>query len=699
MTNRLALERSPYLRQHADNPVDWYPWGEAAFDKARHERKPIFLSVGYSTCHWCHVMERESFADEQSARLMNAHFVNVKVDREERPDVDRVYMTFVQATTGSGGWPMSVFLTPDLKPFHGGTYYPPVDRFRMPGFPRLLRTVADAWQADSTNIEQQAAVILDRLSGDPGAGAYVANEPNPGWLVDALNHARQQYDAAYGGFGDAPRFPRPPGLELLAAASTLEGGDGDDARDMLLHTLKAMADGGMHDHLGGGFHRYSVDRYWHVPHYEKMLYDQAQLVECYLDGYLLSGEPALAGVACDTLDYVIRDLSSPGGGFCAAEDADSMRRGERHGAEGAFYVWTIEEVRSELGEDADLFCQAYGVEKEGNSPPGSDPHGELAGFNTLLRRLDDNGVAERVGIDATEVADRLQRSRRRLFEARAKRPRPARDDKVVTAWNGLVIGALARAARVLERPQYRLQAEQAAAFIHRQCWNEDRRTLARSWLGEASAADGVASDYALLVQGLLDLFEAGADASWLKWALELQQRMNELFGDETSGAWFDTTDSDKSILLRLREDYDGAEPAATSIAVRNCLRLAAMTGDDSLRQRAMRAAAAAGDRPWVSASLTASLPALLSYPATVVVAGDPTAAGALRRVVDRSFAPFTSLVCLDGPRESAWLRELAPHLAAMRAIEGRATAYFCEGATCRAPVTDPSALQRMLSHR
>src|SRR5437870_10474841 len=491
-TNRLAHEKSPYLLQHAHNPVDWYPWGEEAFAKAHRENKPIFLSVGYSTCHWCHVMAHESFENEEVAAIMNREFVNIKVDREERPDVDRVYMTFVQATTGGGGWPMSVWLTPDLKPFVGGTYFPPEDRYGQPGFKKVLERVATAWKENHDNIAEQSGQIVAALresqSGGTGEGKIDA-----AILEAAYKQLDRSYDPKEGGFGNAPKFPRPVALNFLTRfyARDPTSDAGKQALEMALFTLRKMAAGGMHDHIGGGFHRYSVDRYWHVPHFEKMLYDQAQLAVAYLDAFQITRDRQYEAVACDILDYVARDMTSKEGGFFSAEDADSLEgaallapspspKGDDNAPpsktkEGAFYIWTGKEIDAALGDAAGTFDFHYGVQAHGNAPEGSDPHDEFRGKNILIERHSISETAERFKKRDEDISKSLARSREKLFTVRSKRPRPHLDDKIIAAWNGLTISAFARAAQVFDDARYLEIAARAAKFLQTNLYDSSRK--------------------------------------------------------------------------------------------------------------------------------------------------------------------------------------------------------------------------------
>src|SRR6202035_1350978 len=568
-TNRLAQEKSPYLLQHAHNPVDWYPWGEEAFSKARRENKPIFLSIGYSTCHWCHVMAHESFEDKETATIMNREFVNIKVDREERPDVDRVYMTFVQATTGGGGWPMSVWLTPDLKPFVGRTYFPPEDRYGQPGFKKVLERVATAWKESHDKIVEQGGQIVDALRESQLKPAS-EGKIDPAVLDAAYKQLYRSYDPKEGGFGNAPKFPRPVTLNFLTRfyARDPKSDAGKQALEMALLTLGKMAAGGMHDHIGGGFHRYSVDRYWHVPHFEKMLYDQAQLAVAYLDAYQILGDPHLnplpgqgeadakapvrvesESVARDILDYVTRDMTSKEGGFFSAEDADSRvvaaeaDSGHIETKEGAFYIWTKKEIDEALGDAAEIFDFHYGVQAHGNAPEGSDPHDEFRGKNILIKRHTIAETAQRfrntgilpvgpagVSPAAQEqtVRELLKKCRGKLFAIRSKRPRPHLDDKIIAAWNGLMISAYARAAQVLDDPHYLETANRAAKSLRANLYDEKNKLLFRSFREGRGKVEGFADDYAFVIQGLLDLYEVSLDVEWLKFALELQETQDRL---------------------------------------------------------------------------------------------------------------------------------------------------------------------------
>ncbi len=714
--NRLARERSPYLLQHADNPVDWYPWGDEAFERSRREDKPIFLSIGYSTCHWCHVMAHESFENAEIAALLNRDFVSIKLDREERPDVDRVYMSFVQSTTGSGGWPMTIFATPQLKPFFGGTYFPPTSRWGRPGFTDLIGEIARVWKEDRPRVETAATELLGRLKAVTGTGgaARAESEIAP---ADALDIAVEQFQMAFdrrrGGFGDAPKFPRPSELLFLLrehARRTASGHTTSAPLLMATETLRAMALGGMRDHVGGGFHRYSVDGDWRVPHFEKMLYDQAQIVLACLEAAQATGEAFYAAVAEDTLAYVRRDMTAPGGGFYSAEDADSVPpehagRPGAHKSEGAFYIWSDAEIGTLLGDDADVARRRFGIEPGGNAP--QDPQGEFTGRNLLYTAHSIEEIATATGRTAESVTAALGRIRQALFEARASRPRPHLDDKILTAWNGLMIAAFARAARVLpDSPMaggYLDAARRAASFARATLWRADTRTLLRRYRDGDAAIDAYAEDYACLIWGLLELFQADGDVAWLEWALVLQARQDDLFWDDAEGGWFSTTGTDAAVLLRLKEDYDGAEPSASSVATLNALAIAHLTGDDLPRQRAGRTLGRYGPRIGNAArAVPMMLCALSGWHAgysQVVVAGDATtdAAAALVTETARHYLPFGIVVLLKPDDAQAAAGRVLPWLAAMSPVGGKAAAYVCRNFACRQPVSTPEALRAELT--
>jgi uncharacterized protein YyaL (SSP411 family) len=699
MPNRLAAEQSPYLLQHANNPVEWYPWGDEAFAAARQSDKAIFLSIGYATCHWCHVMERESFESVGVANVLNEHFISIKVDREERPDVDRVYMTFVQATTGSGGWPMSVWLTPELKPFYGGTYFPPTSQWGRPAFVDVLSQIAKAWREDRARVTQSATEVVARLSKLAG-GESDRVRPDEGALVSTFQQFQKSFDARRGGFGDAPKFPRPSELIFLLREYARTGDAA--AHDMVTQTLRSMALGGMRDHVGGGFHRYSVDGNWRVPHFEKMLYDQAQLVIAYLEASQAGGDPFFAQVGEDTLQYVHRDMTDKGGGFYSAEDADSVppeQAGDplAHKMEGAFYVWGLDEVRAALGADSPIFEARCGVLPNGNAP--FDPQQEFVNKNLLYTAQSITDLAKSAGVSPVDIVESLLRSRKILFDVRNTRPRPLLDDKVLTAWNGLMIAAFARAARVLPDAGPHLQsATRAATFIRGRMWDPAAKRLLRRYRQGNAAIDGYAEDYAFLIFGLIELFQASGDAAWLSWARELQARQDELFWDEADGGWFSTTGQDPTVLLRMKEDYDGAEPSPSSVSALNVLALAHLTGETAYSDRAAEAIASFGTRliqlgravPLMASALSTAL----SGGEQIVVVGNSGAADtiALWHAAHGTFHPFAVSVLVDPKRQDAVAAHM-PWVAGMKMINGQATAYVCRNFACDAPFTDPASFK------
>ncbi len=715
MPNALVREKSPYLLQHADNPVDWLPWGEAAFARARAEDKPIFLSIGYSTCHWCHVMAHESFENEAIAALLNEHFIAIKVDREERPDVDRVYMTYVQAMTGHGGWPLSAWLTPELKPFYGGTYFPPEDRHGRAGFPAILRAIARGWREERAKLvaegERAIAALREHAAGKgPQAGS--ADETplavaGGAAFEQGLDYFIGAFDARHGGFGGAPKFPRAANLNFLFRCAAIQGVAsvaGAEAVGLAVQTLRGMAGGGMHDHVGGGYHRYSVDEAWFVPHFEKMLYDQAQIALNALEARQATGDERYAWMARDIFDYVRRDLTSPAGGFYTAEDADSLvAAGGTEHAEGAFYVWSAAELRTVLGEDTPLFAAHFGVLEAGNVPPAQDPHGEFPGKNILVQRRALGETAAQFGLTPEQANDRLLAALAKLREVRAKRPRPLLDDKIVTANNGLMISALARGAMVLGEPEHLAAATRAAEFVRRELFDAASGGLFRSWREGRGAAEGFAEDYAYLIQGLLDLYEASFELRWLQWAAQLQAAMDARFWDGERGGYFNSQAGDASIVLRLKEDYDGAEPAPSSVAAMNLLRLETMLHDDGLRQRALDTIGAFraqwGGTPHAMPEMLCVLGGALEPPRQVVLAGDPAHEDfrVLAAVLHERLGPRRAVLAVTDEVDRAWLAARAPGLADMRALGGRATAYVCEDFTCQAPVTDPAELRRLLA--
>ena len=698
-TNHLIHEKSPYLLLHAHNPVDWYPWGEEAFRKAQRENKPIFLSVGYYTCHWCHVMERESYSNPQIAAIVNRDFVAIKVDREERPDVDEVYTRYLEATTGSAGWPMNVFLTPELKPFFGGTYFPPVNRGTLPGLPEVLQKVATAWQRDHEEVLDTAAKLARQLSTSSG-GSFARVEPSA--LRVAYSQMRGDYDTADGGFGDAPKFPRPVALEYLMRYWQRE--KSKDALDMVLHTLDRMAIGGIHDQLGGGFHRYATDRNWRVPHFEKMLYDQALLAQAYLHAFQITHDETYARTARDTLDFVLREMRSAEGGFYSALDADSPSPGNtRQNREGAYYVWSAVEVREVLGtSDAQAFEYRFGMQADGNVPSAQDVEGNLKGWNVLYQL---HSVAETASYAKTAepaMAEQLEHQQKRLLEARTRRPHPPVDSKIVTAWNAMLISALAISSQVLHEPGYLKAAQAAASMLETHLYSSETGHLKRSYRLGAAEVDGFLSDYASTVQGLLDLYEASFDLRWLNWALRLQRTQDSLFWDEQGGGYFTTAASEQHLLWRDREAYDGVEPSPNSVAAMNLLRIWQMTEDDTAREKAVKTISQFGghlnNNPESMPAMMSAYDALTSPQRQIVIAGAPQAADT-RQMLDLvwgRYLPNSILMLADqGAGQQALARSL-PFLRNMRPKNGKATAYVCQNYLCNLPSSDPKVVARLL---
>lgn len=722
--NRLAKEKSPYLLQHSLNPIDWFPWGKEAFEKAKTDSKPIFLSVGYSTCHWCHVMERESFENPDIAKLLNESFVSIKVDREERPDVDKVYMTFIQATQGGGGWPMSVFLTPDLKPFVGGTYFPPRDSYGRPGFATLLKKIASKWKDDQSELVLQGTKIVEALSKAVVPPAREEGDPQlpaMGCIQRAYEMLEGRADRELGGFGKAPKFPQPTILSFLLRvyARYCDSSMGETSLQMTTATLVAMANGGIHDHVGQGFHRYSTDKFWHVPHFEKMLYDQAQLTSLYAAAFQITKDAVFKEVCEDILLYVSRDLSDKDGGFYSAEDADSYPSSDStEKGEGAFCVWSQEEIASTLqgavpGGDAEetlaqLFCHHYGVEEGGNVQPYQDPHEELKGKNVLIVRGSLEKTAEKFKLEKDRAAELLGGCREKLFQQRQLRPRPHRDDKILTAWNGLMISGLSRASSVLGNKMYLERAEKAARFLKQHLYDQEKGTLIRNAYRDANGelgvgnVEGFADDYAFLIAGLLDLFEASQEGAWLEWAWLLQEKMVELFWDKERCGFYSTTDADQTILLRMKEDQDGAEPSPNSLSAHNLRRLSAYCPDRHIDISSANIFQAFRD---MMNSHPVALPEMLSAfvfhsqpPKQVIIIGQPDSSDtkSLIDVVNSFYLPDKVLI-VHQPGSKSFLSENFLMLKDFSGSDdGTALAYVCANRTCSAPVGDAAKLKKML---
>ncbi len=671
MPNRLANETSPYLLQHAHNPVDWYPWGHEALARAKAEDKPILLSIGYSACHWCHVMERESFENPRIAELMNSSFVSIKVDREERPDLDGIYMQAVQAMTGQGGWPMTVFLTPDGAPFFGGTYYPPTDRGQMPGFPRVLLAIADAWQKRRDEVVASSARLRDELRASAQLSA-AAGLLNDDMLREAARGLISQYDPDAGGFGRAPKFPQPMAIEFLLRwwRRTTDA----QALDVVTHTLERMATGGIYDHLGGGFARYSTDNEWLVPHFEKMLYDNAQLARAYLMAYQATDNAFFQHVAEEVIEYVLRDMTDESGGFYSTEDADS------EGEEGKFYLWTPSEVLALLGaEDGRLFCAFYDVRAPGN----------FEGRASILRiQQTPLEVAQREGVSEAELLSALERGREVLFQARNKRVRPARDEKVLASWNGMMLRALAEAASVLDRHHFLRAAERNAEFLLSSMY-VDRR-LHRTWKpGHSARLNAYLEDYANVADGLLALYEATFEPRWLEASMEFADRIVRDFIDAQNGGFFDTSSDHETLITRPKDIFDNATPSGNSVAADVLLRLAVLTDRGDYREAAegvLRLLETAMRRyPLGFARALNALDFFLDTPREIAIVGSDVRA--LRRAVFEPFAP-NKVVAGSGAR--------IPLLEGRDAPDGDALAYLCQHYVCQAPTSDANQLRRML---
>ncbi|MFQ5871067.1 MAG: thioredoxin domain-containing protein [Candidatus Geothermarchaeales archaeon] len=675
----MIKETSPYLLQHAHNPVDWYPWGEEALAKARGDDKPILLSIGYSACHWCHVMEHESFEDPETARIMNENFVNIKVDREERPDLDAIYMEAVQAMTGSGGWPMTVFLTPDGEPFYGGTYFPPTPRYGTPSFRSVLHNVAKTYREQRSQVEDLTKQIRDRLNRVPlpETGGLLVEET----LENAFRSITQAFDQRYGGFGGAPKFPPSMSLEFLLRV--YKRGGHRVALRMVETTLTRMARGGIYDQLGGGFHRYSVDARWLVPHFEKMLYDNALLSRVYLHAYLVTGNALYRRVVEETLDYVVREMTDPLGGFYSTQDADT------DGVEGKFYVWTPLEVRETLGSaDGDLFCRFFGITEGGN----------FEGKSILNVPEEPGAVAQEADVSGGELGEVILGGRRRLFEVREERVRPGRDDKVLTAWNGLMLASFAEASWVLDREDYLAVAQKNADFVLSHLRKEGR--LLRTWKQGRAKLNGYLEDYAFLADGLLAMYQADFDARWFKEARALADAMMNHFRDQSNAVFFDTSDDHEELIARPRSLEDGAIPSGNSMAARVLLLMASYTGEESYREAAVGAMDAAGPMmvqyPRGFGNWLSDLDIHLGPLKEVAIVGDRESQDTLRLVkaVRAQYRP-NMVVAWDDPGGSA--ADHVPLLVGRENVDGRATAYVCEGFSCRAPTVNVETLTRELA--
>jgi len=687
--NRLVFESSPYLLQHAANPVDWYPWGEAAFEKARAEDKPLFLSIGYATCHWCHVMERETFEDAEAAAVMNRHLVCVKVDQEERPDIDDIYMTACQAMTGTGGWPLSIMLTHDLQPFFAGTYFPKRSVPGRIGMMDLVTRVHHFWT------EQRAELIRDAAELTRHVGQMSAVTPgdelDEHTLAEGQRQLAYRYDRVRGGFGTAPKFPTPHHFTFLLRRWKRTGAAA--ALEMVPNSLAAMRRGGIFDHVGLGFHRYATDRDWLLPHFEKMLYDQALLAMAYLEAGQAAQDPSLHRAARDIFGYVLRDMTAPEGGFFSAEDADS------EGVEGKFYLWTPVEVRSLLGEqEGELFCRVYQIREEGNFR--EEHNGRLSGENIphLITPLTE--TAAEMGLSAGELEMRLEKARQTLFAVREARIHPLKDDKILTDWNGLMIAALAMGARILGEPAYAAAARKAMAFVRDKLRLADGRLLKRYRAGNAGLPAHL-DDYAFIIWGLLELYRATGERPFLAEALQLTELTWDLFGNEQTGGHFLTARDGEALILRSQKIYDGALPSGNSVMACNLVALAHLTGHTALEARARATMTAfsgqVGPQPSMSTQLLNALDTLVGPAHQVVLVGRRGAEDleAMRTALDGVFLP--NLVVLVKEEDDPELSELAPFTREHRSLDGRATAYVCSGFSCRQPTTSVSEMMALLT--
>jgi hypothetical protein len=691
--NRLAGEKSPYLLQHAANPVAWYPWGDEAFARAAGEDRPVFLSIGYSTCHWCHIMAHESFEDPEIAALMNGAFVSIKVDREERPEIDMLYMAVCQMMTGSGGWPLTIIMTPDKKPFFAGTYIPRETRFGRVGMKELIPRIKDVWATRREEVLSSAGQIIAALQqmASPAAG----RDPGEDALHLAFEQLRDRFDEEFGGFGGAPKFPTAHNLPFLLRY--WKRTDNAKALEMVEKTLQAMRRGGIYDHVGFGFHRYATDRRWLVPHFEKMLYDQALLAAAYVEAFQATGKEEYALAAREVFTYVLRDMTADAGGFYSAEDADS------EGEEGKFYLWTAAEINQALApEEAEFITRVFNITENGNF--SDEASGGRSGRNILHLAGPLPEIAGGPGMSLADFRYRLESAREKMFARREKRVHPSKDDKILADWNGLMIAALAKGARVLDEPGYAAAAGRAIDFIFGKMVTEDGRLWHRHRDGEA-AVPGHLDDYAFLIHGLLELYESTFEVDYLKKALALSGHLLAHFPDEKNGGFYFTADDSEGLLVRQKEIYDGAIPSGNSVAMLDLLRLARLTAGAGLEEKAAgisRAfSAAVQQMPSAYTQLMIAIDFALGPNYELVIAGDPRAAGTweMLRAVHRRFLPNKVVVLLPPGPEGAEIKRLAPFTASHTMIEGKATAYVCRNYACRLPTTDVDAMLSLLDSR
>jgi uncharacterized protein YyaL (SSP411 family) len=678
-TNRLSRETSPYLLQHAHNPVDWYPWGEEAFRKAKNENKPILLSIGYSACHWCHVMEHESFENEEIATLMNELFVNIKVDREERPDLDEIYMNAVQMLTGRGGWPMTMFLTPDRKPFYGGTYFPPEDRQGMPGFPRILKAVSQAYRERPQDVEKSVSEILTALQR-MAKSQETSKSFSASILGDGAEQVARAYDSDNGGLGQAPKFPNAGVYELFLRHYSRS--KNQRFLEMVLHTLTKMAQGGIYDHLGGGFHRYSVDAKWLVPHFEKMLYDNAQLVRIYAHAYTITREPLFRSVIEETVDYLLREMFHSHGGFYSTQDADS------EGEEGKFFVWTGEEINRLLGEaDGEIFCRMYDVGEPGN----------FDGKSILHPILTVDQASKFFRKEPSEIQALVANAKRRLFVEREKRIKPFRDEKIITSWNGLMLSGLAEAVKIIDNPTAIDAARETVEFIFKKLFRDD--FLLHSYKDGEAKLLGYLDDYAFLAVGLLDLYEAVFERNYLDRAIQLTDVMLREFWDERDGGFFFTGKSHEQLISRTKPIFDASIPSGNAMATQLLLRLNHFTGKNQYRASAEKILRAYYDamesQPFGFAHMLCALDLYLQGAKEIVIVGNPAEQGVQELIaeINSIYLPNKAVQTVS---PGASLTEISPLLEGKTALDGKPTAYVCENFTCSTPVTSASELRALL---
>ena len=681
-TNRLIHEASPYLLQHAHNPVDWFPWGDEAFSKAKEEDKPVFLSIGYSTCHWCHVMAHESFENERIAKILNEHFIAVKVDREELSGVDAVYMDFVQKTTGPGGWPMSVFLTSEAKPFYGGTYFPPVDSYGRPGFGTLLTSIEDAWRNRRDEILKSSEQIVLALQEEVSMHGELTLTEDV--LKNTFQNLGQIYDSQYGGFGNAPKFPQPSMLSFLLIYSHRT--ENEDALGMVENTLEKMSDGGIYDHLGGGFHRYSVDQKWLVPHFEKMLYDQALISRAYIQAFQITPKQAYQQTAREIFNYLLRDMTSTEGGFYSAEDADS------EGHEGVFYVWTPKQIDKLLSRNEEkLFKEYYGVTDAGNFERGSS----ILNITVPLEQ-----VAKKIDIDPEDAAAILQSAENKLFQVRQKRIRPHRDEKIIAGWNGLMISSLAYGGAVFDVPRYIQAAQRSADFVMGGLYETGR--LRRYYANEQAHEYAVLDDYAYLIRGLIDLYQADFDPKWLEHASKLADQMIALFEDENTGGFYLTGSDTQNLIVRIRPDYDGATPSGNSVAAAELIRLSELTGNREYFEHARKTLTLfQKDLKSRGASLTELLSTAdlwLGPRSEIVIAGEIQSDDTQQIIksIRGQFLPRTAVLVRDPETNANKLDQIAAIVKAHEPIDGKVTVYLCEDFVCKQPITEYTLFQKAI---